>query len=124
MRTGAWPFRVVLAFLTPRPEAAIAAFGADVTRGEHARGSAEAAARLPARRDSPSPHVNGRSGDRGHEGRPRCAVERWNADDWLEVDLDTLRERGKTVGLAAFLDEVEAVVVPLLDPTSREAPGR
>jgi hypothetical protein len=47
-----------------------------------------------------------------------------NVDDWLEVDLDTLRERGKTVGLAAFLDEVEAVVVPLLDPTSREAPGR
>ena len=35
-------------------------------------------------------------------------------DAWLELDLHILRERGATSGLSDLLDEIRAVVVPLL----------
>jgi hypothetical protein len=35
---------------------------------------------------------------------------------WTEPSLATLRQRGRDIGLAAFLDEVDAVLDPLLEP--------
>ncbi|HWU88092.1 MAG TPA: hypothetical protein VN253_12485 [Kofleriaceae bacterium] len=39
---------------------------------------------------------------------------------WIETALDTLRARGADTGLAAFLDEIEHVLLPLLDPGAAE----
>jgi hypothetical protein len=35
---------------------------------------------------------------------------------WVEPSLSTLRDRGGETGLAAFLDEISAALLPLLDP--------
>jgi hypothetical protein len=39
---------------------------------------------------------------------------------WLEPSLSTLRDRGVESGLAAFLDELSAALLPLLDPGAAE----
>jgi hypothetical protein len=46
--------------------------------------------------------------------RPAPANDGSDPEDWLEIDLRDLRERGKRCGLADFLAEVEREVVPLL----------
>lgn len=35
---------------------------------------------------------------------------------WTEPPLDMLRVRGTNTGLAAFLDQIDAIILPLLDP--------
>lgn len=42
---------------------------------------------------------------------------------WTETALATLRARGRDTGLAAFLDEIEAVLVPLLGGRGRGSAG-
>ena len=42
---------------------------------------------------------------------------------WTEPQLTTLRARGVETGLAAFLDEVESVLLPVVDPGAAKAPA-
>jgi hypothetical protein len=113
-KSGRWPFVVVLAF--PHPEAEAWRIAVYRPAGKAAE---ERVAELTRRLGfSPIEHpeklsstVTGGVGDAKTIREALCPDD---DDGWLEIDLHELRERGKSCGLADFLAEVEAVVVPLL----------
>ncbi|WP_437806197.1 hypothetical protein [Sorangium sp. So ce1078] len=111
----AWPFEVLLGVAHPmrecwvlagfvaegkREEASLAALrqelGFDPTARSHELDASSKTAKKSPKRVLD--HLT------GGEGEARC---------WTEPDLGHLRQRGKGNGLAAFLDEVEARLVPI-----------
>jgi hypothetical protein len=124
--SGAWPFHVVLAFPHPESEAWPIAVFEPVTGDDHARVRAEAR-RLgysPVERpERLTSNVSGAAGDTKAVLDALTANSAGTGDEWLDADLDVLRARGQACGLSDFLEEVEAKVVPLLDPSAGTARG-
>jgi hypothetical protein len=115
VKSSLWPFRVVLAFPHPEIEAWPVAVFEPRTKGEHARVQKQERQLGYSPVDEPERLTSTVSDGIADAKNVRDAlVPDDGGGDWLEVDLEVLRDRGRSCGLTDFLREVEAVVVPLL----------
>jgi hypothetical protein len=115
VKSGRWSFHVVLAFPHPEIEVWAIAVFAPATDDERARlGEQEqrlgfSPVKEPERLTST---VSGGVKDAKTVRDALCPDG--DAEDWLELQLDVLRDRGRSCGLTDFLEEVERIVVPLV----------
>jgi hypothetical protein len=115
VKSGRWPFRVVLAFPHPEIEAWPIAVFEPRTKGEHARIRKQERQLGYSPVEEPERLTSTVSDGIADAKSVRDAIVADDGGgDWLEIDLEVLRDRGRTCGLTDFLREVEAVVVPLL----------
>lgn len=117
LKSGHWPFLVILAF--PHPEIEVWPIAVFQPANQAAR---DRVAKLTMRLGySPVEHperltstVAGGIADAKKVHDELLADDADRGMHWLEIDLRVLRERGKSSGLADFLKDVETMVVPFL----------
>lgn len=111
------PFQILCGFPDPEREAWVLAGFDPCEDGERA-----CLDRLQAELGfSPVLHAVRLRGGKGDSRDIKRVLGELTSDDsdrearcWIEASLETLRARGANTGLAAFLDEIETVLVPLL----------
>lgn len=115
--SGDWRFRIVLAYPDPEIEAWFIAGFQPATRVEQVRAEAQQKRLKLSPMEQPERLKATVAGTDADTKKVLAALTGGDPDrqaDCLETSIEQLRRRGERCGLAAFLEAVEAEIVPLL----------